>query len=168
MSSDWTKWNTFLKAGGDSFSSLLPKTTMGMCWRSWGAGGRAANRGYEIVRCPGSHCYFDARQGLAEDPHYYFGSAVTTLKKVYQFDPYEGVEPAARKNVVGGQCCNWSTHTFCLEGLEWKMWPRGFALAEVLWTYPDPAKRDFKEFEERAANYRRRLIGAHVNCAPLK
>ena len=52
--------------------------------------------------------------------------------------------------------------------LEWKMWPRGFALAEVLWTYPDPAKRDFKEFEERAANYRRRLIGAHVNCAPLK
>jgi len=38
-----------------------------------------------------------------------------TLKKVYQFDPYEGVESAARKNVVGGQCCNWSTHTFCLE-----------------------------------------------------
>ena len=80
----------------------------------------------------------------------------------------EDIQPAARKNVVGGQCCNWSTHTFCLEGLEWKMWPRGFALAEVLWTYPDPAKRDFKEFEERAANYRRRLIGAHVNCAPLK
>ncbi|MBR0066897.1 MAG: hypothetical protein IJQ00_04820 [Kiritimatiellae bacterium] len=50
----------------------------------------------------------------------------------------------------------------------WRVWPRGFALAEVLWTYPDPAKRDFKEFEERAVNYRRRLIGAHVNCAPLK
>ena len=47
--------------------------------------------------------------------------------------------------------------------LEWKMWPRGVALAEVLWTYPDPVQRDFKEFEERAANYRRRLIGAHVN-----
>ena len=168
ISSDWTKWNSFLKAGGDSFSSLLPKTTMGMCWRTWGAGGRAANRGYEIVRCPGSHCYFDARQGLAEDPHYYFGNVVTTLEKVYRFDPYEGVEPAARKNVVGGQCCNWSTHTFCLDGLEWKMWPRGFALAEVLWTYPDPAKRDFKEFSERAANYRLRLISAHVNCAPLK
>ena len=73
------------------------------------------------VHLDDSHCYFDARQGLAEDPNHYFGSAVTTLKKVYQFDPYEGVEPAARKNVVGGQCCNWSTHTFCLEGLEWKM-----------------------------------------------
>ena len=48
------------------------------------------------------------------------------------------------------------------------MWPRGFALAEVLWTYPEPTKRDFKEFAARAANYRRRLIGAHVNCAPLK
>ena len=52
--------------------------------------------------------------------------------------------------------------------LEWKLWPRGFALAEVLWTYPDPAKRDFAEFSARAAEYRRRLIRAHVNCAPLK
>jgi hypothetical protein len=52
--------------------------------------------------------------------------------------------------------------------MEWKLWPRGFALAEILWTYPDPAKRDFKEFSKRAAEYRRRLISAHVNCAPLK
>ena len=51
---------------------------------------------------------------------------------------------------------------------EWKLWPRGFALAEVLWTYPDQAKRDFAEFSVRAAEYRRRLIRAHVNCAPLK
>ena len=40
--------------------------------------------------------------------------------------------------------------------------------AEVLWTYPAPATRDFKEFEKRAAEYRRRLVRAHVNCAPLK
>ena len=88
--------------------------------------------------------------------------------RVYQFDPLAGVEESARPHVVGGQCCNWTSHTLNRFDLEWKLWPRGFALAEILWTYPDPAKRDFAEFFARAAEYRRRLIGAHVNCAPLK
>ena len=156
-------------AGGNSFSSLLPKTTMGMCWRTYGAGARAANKGYEIVRCPTSHCYFDYTQGLSEDPYpYLVYKRVLSLDKVYKFDPLEGVEPEARKNVVGGQCCNWTSHTWNRYDMEWKLWPRGFAMAEVLWTYPDPAKRDFKEFSKRAAEYRRRLIRSHVNCAPLK
>ena len=155
------------KAGGDSFSSLLPKTTMGMCWRTWGAGPRAANKGYGIVQCPMSHCYFDYGQGLSEDPYFYIGGKLP-LERVYTFDPFAGVDAGARKNVMGGQCCNWASHTSCRFDLEWKLWPRGFALAEVLWTYPDPAKRDFKEFSVRAAEYRRRLVAAHVNCAPLK
>ena len=151
-------------AGGDSFSKLLPKTTMGMCWRTRGAGALAANKGYEIVRCPTRHCYFDYRQGLSEDPYIYIGGMLP-LEQVYRFDPFEGVAPEARKNVVGGQCCSWSSHTWNRFDLEWKLWPRGFALAEVLWTYPDPAKRDFAEFSARAAEYRRRLIRSHVNCA---
>ena len=167
MSSSWTKWGDFMKAGGDSFSSLLPKTTMGMCWRTWGAGPRAANKGYGIVQCPMSHCYFDYGQGLSEDPYFYIGGKLP-LERVYTFDPFAGVDAGARKNVMGGQCCNWASHTSCRFDLEWKLWPRGFALAEVLWTYPDPAKRDFKEFSVRAAEYRRRLVAAHVNCAPLK
>ena len=73
-----------------------------------------------------------------------------------------------RAHVVGGQCCNWTSHTFGRHDLEWKLWPRGLAIAEVLWTYPDPKKRDFAEFSARAAEHRRRLIREHVNCAPLK
>jgi hexosaminidase len=154
-------------AKGDAFTSMLPKSTMGMCWRNHGAGALAANKGYEIVRCPTSHCYFDYRQGLPEDPYIYIGGRLP-LKQVYAFDPYEGVAPEARKNVVGGQCCNWTSHTWNRYDMEWKLWPRGFAMAEVLWTYPDPKRRDFAEFSKRAAEYRRRLIKSHVNCAPLR
>ena len=167
LSSSWEKWSDFMKAGGDSFNTFLPKTTMGMCWRPWGAGARAANRGYEIVRCPTSYCYFDCSQGLAEDPFPYLGRGMT-LEKVYRFDVLEGVEPQARKNVVGGQCCNWAERTPNITMLEWKLWPRALALSEALWTYPDPAKRDFAEFSQRAAAHRLRLIRSHVNCAPLK
>ena len=168
LASSWEKWDDFLKAGGDSFNSLLPKTTMGMCWRPWGAGALAANRGYEIVRCPTSNCYFDFSQGLPEDSFPYFGRGVISLEKVYSFDVLEGVEPQARKNVVGGQCCNWAERTPNITMLEWKLWPRALALSEALWTYPDPKKRDFAEFSQRAAAHRRRLIRSHVNCAPLK
>ena len=168
LASSWEKWNDFKKAGGDSFNTLLPKTTMGMCWRPWGAGALAANRGYEIVRCPMSYCYFDAGQCLREDPFLYAGYAGLSLEKVYRFDVLEGVEPQARKNVVGGQCCNWAERTIGRIDLEWKLWPRALALSEVLWTYPDPAKRNFAEFSQRAAAHRLRLIRAHVNCAPLK
>ncbi len=168
LASSWEKWDDFLKAGGDSFNSLLPKTTMGMCWRPWGAGALAANRGYEIVRCPTSNCYFDFSQGLPEDPFPYFGRGVISLEKAYRFDVLEGVEPQARKNVVGGQCCNWAERTPNITMLEWKLWPRALALSEALWTYPDPAKRDFAEFSQRAAAHRLRLIRSRVNCAPLK
>ena len=168
LSSSWEKWSDFKKAGGDSFNSFLPKATMGMCWRPWGAGALAANRGYEIVRCPTSNCYFDFSQGLPEDPFPYFGRGVTSLEKVYRFDVLEGVEPQARKNVVGGQCCNWAERTPNITMLEWKLWPRALALSEALWTYPDPAKRDFAEFSQRAAAHRLRLIRSRVNCAPLK
>ena len=168
LASSWEKWDDFLKAGGDSFNSLLPKTTMGMCWRPWGAGALAANRGYEIVRCPTTYCYFDMDQGLPEDPFPYLGYPRLSLEKVYRFDVLEGVEPQARKNVVGGQCCNWAERTPNITMLEWKLWPRALALSEALWTYPDPAKRDFAEFSQRAAAHRLRLIRSRVNCAPLK
>ena len=164
----WETRDEFTKVSCDSFDPLLPKTTMGMCWRMWGAGALAANRGYEIVRCPTSYCYFDYPQGLSEDPFQYFVRQDVSLETVYRFDVLEGVEPQARKNVVGGQCCNWSEWTLGRVDLEWKLWPRAFALSEALWTYPDPAKRDFAEFSKRAAVHRQRLIRAHVNCAPIK
>lgn len=148
-------------------TSMLPRTTMGMCFRHQSAGAAAANRGYDIVMTPHRYTYFDYRQGLAEDPYLYFGGMLP-LSRVYQFDPLAGVEEAARAHIVGGQCCNWTSHTFYRYDFEWKLWPRGLAVAEVLWTYPDPKKRNFEEFSVRAAEYRRRLIKAHVNCAPLK
>ena len=129
----------------------------------------AANMGYKVVQSPSRYTYFDYSQGLPDDPfHYPRRPPATTLETAYKFDPYMDVKPEARANVIGGQCCNWTLYTLTYRDLEWKMWPRAFATAEILWTNPDPAKRDFAEFAARAAEHRRRLIREHVNCAPLK
>ena len=127
-----------------------------------------AASGRDVVRCTYRYCYFDYPQGLAEDPFPYFCKIQTPLAKTYAYDPLADVPPEHRSRVLGGECCSWTEKTVNPTMLEWKMWPRTLALAEVLWSYPDPANRDFKEFCERAAAHRRRLIRNHVNCAPLK
>ena len=128
----------------------------------------AANMGYKVIQSPSRYTYFDYRQGIPDDPFQYFGRSITPLETAYKFDPYEDVKPEARANVIGGQCCNWTLYTLTYRDLEWKMWPRAFATAEILWTNPDPKKRDFAEFSARAAEHRRRLVQEHVNCAPMK
>ena len=155
---------------GKPKSALLPGKDVLVMGYHAEPGALAANMGYTVVQSPNWHCYFDYTQNLPEDPFRYFlpNRRWLPLENVYKFDPYDGVKPEARQNVIGGQCCNWTSHTWNRFDLEWKLWPRGFALAEVLWTYPDPAKRDFAEFSARAAEHRRRLIREHVNCAPLK
>ena len=160
-------WDEIFDGAGND----LPKGTMGMCWRTEGIGAGAANKGHRIVRCPTSHCYFDYSQGLEGDPFRYFGQKngrKTLLEKVYSFDPLDGVGPEAKANVVGGQCCNWTEVTAKPAELEWKLWPRALALAEVLWTYPDPDKRDFDDFKRRVEIRRDEMVARGVNAAPVK
>ncbi|MBQ6328499.1 MAG: beta-N-acetylhexosaminidase [Kiritimatiellae bacterium] len=155
-------------------ASVLPERdavmVMGYRCRDMILASLAANMGYKVVQSPSRYTYFDYSQGLPDDPFRYFhpDRFTTTLETAYKFDPYEDVKPEARANVIGGQCCNWTKYTFTPRDLEWKMWPRALATAEILWTNPDPAKRDFAEFSARAAEHRRRLVRDHVNCAPLK
>ncbi len=126
-----------------------------------------AKRGHDLVMCPSSLCYLDHGQGLREDPCFYIGHTMP-LSKCYSFDPCAGIPENLRQHILGGQGNNWTEYTWSVSELEWKMWPRSFALAEVLWTYPDPARRDFAEFSARAAEHRRRMIANHINCAPLE
>ena len=130
----------------------------------------AANIGYEVVSCPTWHCYFDYSQKIQDDPHLYHRPDIRwcPLDAAFNYDPYECVNPDARNRIVGVECCNWAGKTRNVTELEWKMWPRTFAFAEVAWRNEDTSKRDFAEFSERAAVHRARLIREHVNCAPLK
>lgn len=152
----------------------VPKSSIGMSWREsrTGAGhehisgASAAMRGHDIVMSPTSYCYLDYTQGLSatEDPFFYIGGLVK-LERCYQFDPCAGVPENAKARILGGQGNNWSEYTWNKYDLEWKMWPRMFALAEVLWL--GEAKPEFANFKRRASYHRSQLIRKGVNCAPL-
>ena len=155
-------WNEML--AGDA----VPKSAIGQFWHHYGIpdGAEGVKRGHEMVMSPTSHCYFDYGQGLGEaDPFVYIGGHLP-LSKVYTFDPLAGVPAEMSGKVLGGECCNWTSHTWNKYDLEWKLWPRGMAVAEALWTAPK--KRDYDAFAKRAAEHRRRLVKSHINAAPIK
>lgn len=150
----------------------VPPVAIGMNWRP--AGGarhkfltprECVERGHDMVMTPRTFCYTDYGQGLADDPFQYIGGCVT-LEKVYSFDPCEGIPEDLQSHILGGQCNNWSEYTWNVYDLDWKMWPRTCAMAEVLWTFkPRPG---FADFKRRMAVHRKRLIFNGVNCAPLE
>jgi len=150
----------------------VPASAIGMSWRAGGGGAghkfltpaECVQRGHDMVMTPRTHCYLDYTQGLEDDPFYYIGGCVT-LEKAYSLDPAEGIPANLRQHILGGQGNNWSEYTWNIYDLEWKMWPRMCALAEVFWT--GEKRPGYADFRKRMAVHRRRLLGQGVNCAPL-
>ena len=162
----------------EALAGDVPKSTVGMCWRSSSKGGagtayvsaaEAIARGHDMVMAPNARCYLDKPQGLKHDPYPYQSPWVSnppiTLEDAYGFDPCEGIDASLRHRVLGGQMCVWGESTFNIFDFEWKAWPRGCAIAEVLWL--GDAKPGYDDFLLRMRTHRTRLLDGHVNCAPL-
>ena len=144
-----------------------PEGAVVMSWRGAEGGRAAADAGRDAVMCPHTSCYFDYTQCLEDDPAVYpWFTHPLPLAKAYAYDPLDGIPEGRRGRILGGQCCNWSEYTCNETELQWKMWPRACATAEVFWSPAE--RRDLPDFLKRMAVHRRRLIAAGVNCAPLK
>ena len=160
-------WDEYLLGEG------IPKTAIGMSWRlgkqgaghDWLSPADLAARGHDVVMTPNNYCYLDYAQGLKDDPFQYIGGCVT-LKKCYSLDICEGVPADCRAHILGGQGNNWSEYTWNEYDLEWKMWPRGCALAEVFWC--GSHRPSFNDFRRRMETCRLRMLRQGVNCAPLE
>jgi hexosaminidase len=129
-------WDEILEGG-------LVKDAAVMSWRGMKGGIEAAKMGHEVVMTPTTHVYVDYMQGDAaiEPPVY----ASLRLKKSYEFEPVpEGVDP---KLIKGGQANMWTEQIYNTRHLDYMMWPRGFAIAEALWS--PASQRNWKGFVPR-------------------
>lgn len=144
----------------------LPENLVVMDWCGKGRGERAAALCRPVVRCVHWSCYFDYAQCLGREPvDYPDGVPPLPLSKVYAYDPLAGLSEADRRFVLGGQCNNWTEWTCTREELEWKLWPRACATAEVFWRAPET--RDYAAFARRAEACRATLVREGVNAAPI-
>jgi hexosaminidase len=131
-----------------------------------GGGAESAASGHDVVMTPTKYCYFDHYQSTnhAAEPKAIGG--FLPLERVYQFEPLpEKLAPEFHPHVLGGQANLWTEYVPNLRQIEYMMFPRLGALAEVDWS-PKEA-RDWENFKTRAALNEKRLAAMGVNYRPL-
>lgn len=143
------------------FATGIEKSTAVMAWRGDGTEGvKASQAGHKVVMTPAKWVYIDYMQGdkTTEPPVY----ASLRLNETYKFNPI----PAGAKaeNILGGQANLWTEQIYNYRQVEYMTWPRGFALAESVWS-PQSSK-NWNDFVRRTEDHMQRLDYAKVKYSP--
>ena len=150
-------WDEILDGGAPEGATI-------MAWRGVEKGVEAARAGHAVVMCPMSHCYFDHYQSLDGEPKAIGGH--TPLEKVCGFEPVPAGLPAdLSQQIVGAQGNVWTEYMPDERHVEYMVFPRLCALAEVLWTPPD--RRSPSAFLKRLRPHLDRLERWPVNYRRL-
>jgi hexosaminidase len=73
---------------------------------------------------------------------------LNSLKHTYQFDPIpEGLPEEFHENILGIEACVWTELIKTKDKLEWQLFPRLIATAEIGWTQKN--MRNYQDFEHR-------------------
>jgi hexosaminidase len=147
-------WDEILEGG------LAPEATV-MSWRGVEGGIAAARQGHDAIMTPGAYCYFDHYQAdPAFEPKAIGG--LTTLKKVYSFEPTPAeLNPTEAKHILGAQGNLWTEFIQTPAHAEYMAVPRMIALAEVTWS--PKSHRNWKDFRNRMSEQYIRLSKMKVN-----
>ncbi|MFG3150479.1 beta-N-acetylhexosaminidase [Streptomyces sp. NPDC048219] len=136
-------------------------------WRGYAGGVAAARAGHDVVMCPEQQVYLDHRQDAGEDEPVPIGF-VRTLEDVYRFEPVPPeLTPEEAAHVLGTQANVWTEVMETQARVDYQVFPRLAAFAEVAWSaLPVPGERDFAGFERRMAAHYRRLDALGVAYRP--
>jgi hexosaminidase len=149
-------WDEAFVGGGLLADSVVT------AWRGDAVSRRAAAAGYDVVRCPVFPTYFDYGQSDHSDEPLSIGGPIT-LADVAGFAPVpESWTEQERAHVLGAQFQAWSEYIPDVSHLDYMVFPRACAFAEVAWT-----GRPAEDFEPRLAAHLSRLDAAGCRYRPL-
>ncbi|SCD61061.1 hexosaminidase [Streptomyces sp. BpilaLS-43] len=136
-------------------------------WRGYAGGVAAAEAGHDVVMCPEQQVYLDHRQDGGADEPMPIGY-VRTLEDVYRFEPVPpGLSDEAARHIIGTQANAWAEVMQNRARVDYQVFPRLAALAEVAWSrLPAPEERDFAGFERRMEAHYARLDALGVDYRP--
>ncbi|MGW1089767.1 beta-N-acetylhexosaminidase [Streptomyces sp. NPDC002596] len=136
-------------------------------WRGYAGGIAAAEAGHDVVMCPEQQVYLDHRQHGGPDEPMPIGY-VRTLEDVYRFEPVPpGLTDEATRHILGTQANVWTEVMQNRSRVDYQVFPRLAAFAEVAWSaLPISAERDFADFERRMTAHYARLDALGVDYRP--
>lgn len=166
---------------------LLPTSTI-VSYRGQAIASEAANKRYNVIFTPGAALYFDWYQATPDtQPRAMVG--YSPIKKVYSICPVatnsetalrneemiqgkpleqnsvQWIHPENAKYVVGVQGCAWSEFINDEKHLEYMIFPRLLAVAEMAWTQEE--KRDWQDFKPRMNAHIPQLQARGINAFTL-
>lgn len=130
-----------------------------MSWRGMEGGIAAAKQGHEVVMSPTTYAYLDYMQGDPSIETRIYSKLY--LKTCYSFEPVPAEVNA--QLILGGQANLWSEKVPTLRHAEYMTWPRGFAIAEVLWSQKN--NKDWAGFVGRTEQHFQRFSAADHNIS---
>ena len=134
-------WDEILEGG------LAPNATV-MSWRGVEGGLKAIEGGHRAIMSPGGYCYFDSYQDAPHTQPEAIGGYLP-LKKVYSYDPIPETFTAEQAKLMYGVQANlWAEYIPTPEHMEYMIYPRILALAEVAWSAV--ANKNYEDFHGRA------------------
>ncbi len=110
-----------------------------MSWRGEEGGIAAARAGHPVVMTPTSHCYLDYYQSQQAGEPIAIGGFLP-IEKILSYNPIPAsLTPEQEKMIVGVQGNLWTEYIASRAHLEYMIFPRIAALAEIAWATPvDP------------------------------
>ena len=137
-------------------SSFLPDNSIILGWQGFGqAALKAAEEGHRFIMTPARIMYLIRYQGPQWfEPLTYFGN--NTLKDVYDYEPVQkDWKPEYASLLMGVQGSMWTEFCNKPEDVDYLLFPRLAAVAEVAWTQPD--KKDWALFLKGMDRYNEHL-----------
>ena len=152
-------WDEILQGG------IAPNATV-MSWRGEEGGIAAVTSGHRAVMTPGAYCYLDSYQDAPYSQPEAIGGYLP-LKKVYSYDPVSVSLTTEQAKLVYGVHGNlWVEYIPTPEQVEYMMYPRILALAEVAWSAPE--RKSWPDFHDRALKAVRELQAKGYHPFDLK
>jgi hexosaminidase len=150
-------WDEILEGG------LAPNATV-MSWQGLEGGIAAAKARHDVIMTPIQSLYFWTYQGDPKTEPLAAGGYIP-LQKVYNFDPVpSALTSAEEKYVLGAQGCAWTEYMETPKDVEYMVFPRISALAEIVWSPKDARNwsnfttrmpKQLKRYDQRKINYAR-------------
>lgn len=152
-------WDEILEGG------LAPEATV-MSWRGEDGGIKAARMGHDVVMTPGNYMYLDFYQADPKTQPYAIGG-YTPIKKVYSYDPVpaDSLTVEECRHILGVQANTWTEYIQTPEHLEYMMFPRALAVAEIGWTPQE--LRTWEDFKPRMNAHISKLQGMGIRTFTL-
>jgi hexosaminidase len=147
-------WDEILEGG------LSPNATV-MSWRGTEGGIAAARQKHDAIMTPGNFCYLDHYQTDPKGQPVAIGG-FTPVEESYSYEPTpDSLNAEEAKHIIGVQGNVWTEYMRTPEYVEYMVWPRAIALAEVGWTAKNLKNVD--DFKKRLEVHKKRLDLLKVN-----